>query len=266
MAFLQSSNILIEPSMALYENPARASLEMMLFRRADNVPTAIYAEIATGRLSHLPAWALPPDSGAMPQANFHQHIRGRRNLYVAMLKVANLELSELSPVEKMAEYLRWSHSEFLFLVTVMLFACTYFTPRRVGALLKDVRSPDRSRALAGVCNAVWDMHMIVEWNRRVQRHNTENRYWILCSRDRALKAVARFVHCDGEVAGADRAALRTFFAGYWAASDASRLVELAGELLADQSNPLRCVNQIVDSSYVDHLAADLEASLLAWRS
>lgn len=266
MAFLQCSNIVIDPGMALYENPDRAKEELSLFRRADKVPATVYTDLALGRLQHLPQDSIPPVAGKLPEVDFDQRLRGRRNLLIGLLKVANLELSGLAPVEKMKAFFRWSYAEFLFLTPVILLAGAYFTPRRKGPLLKDLRSADRDKALAAVNNALWDMQIIVEWTRRVRRHQDGNRYWILCSRDRALKSIARAILCDGETPGADRIGLRAYFHEHWDARAADEIADLAEELHADTANPRRPANQDTDQDYVNGLATALTTSLSAWKA
>ena len=266
MAFLQCSNVVIDPGMALYENPDRAKEELSLFRRADNVRATIYAELALGRLQHLPPETLPAAPEKLPEVNFHQHLKGRRNLLIGLLKVANLDLSTLAPAEKMKAFFRWSHSEFLFLTPVILFAGAYFTPRRKSPLLKDLRSADRRKALSAVNNALWDMQVIVEWTRRVRRHQDGNRYWILCSRDRALKAIAREILYDDDTPDAGMVGLRAYFNEHWDGPSANEIVTLAEELDNDRMNPQRRANQPVNQAFVDGLVRDLTADLMAWNA
>jgi hypothetical protein len=60
MAFLQCSNITIEPNIALYENAFGANEELSLFRRADEVDPNIYTDIALGRKNSMPPDSLLP--------------------------------------------------------------------------------------------------------------------------------------------------------------------------------------------------------------
>jgi hypothetical protein len=78
MAFLQCSNITIEPNIALYENASCAQEELRLFRRADEVDTCIYTDIALGRRRSIPKIALVGPLRPVPKINFDQPITGRR--------------------------------------------------------------------------------------------------------------------------------------------------------------------------------------------
>src|SRR4029077_21024173 len=114
----------------------------------DEVDTCIYTDIALGRRRSIPEIALVGPLRPISEINFDQPVRGRRNLTVAVLKIAELELSNIPPVEKMKQYLYWSFSDFLFLTGPLLLAAAYFTPRRESTLLKGLRSADRQKALS----------------------------------------------------------------------------------------------------------------------
>ena len=265
LAFLQMSDAKIEPGIALQENPARGPEELALFRRADNVDPLVYVEIALGRLSHLPPEALPNYNRPLSKDNFHKHIKGRRNLLIGLLKVADLELSPLPPVEKMLELLRWSHRDFLFLANVVLLAGAFFSPRRTRPLLKDLRSNDRAKAFAAVNNALWDLQGILSWVRRVKSHQTGNRYWLLCSRDKALKDLAISSICDADEPDADRNGFKAYLERYWSPKEADEIFASAMSLQNDRENPDRRVNQPQDESHIEGMRAELEARLLNWR-
>lgn len=264
MTFLQCSNVLIEPSMALFENPARAAEEITLFRRADEVDARIYAEIALGRRDHLPPEMLPEPRRPIPTVNFYKPISGRRNVLIAILKIAELELAQEPPLAKMEQFLRWSHKDFLFLAPVILLAAAYFTPRREGALLKNLHSPDRQKALTAIQNAVWDLQVIYQWNKRVFAQPEKNHYWLLCSRDRALRRIAKVAQCYTDEPGAGEIAARQFFQQCWGEKNGARLADLLFELHGDHENPSRMANRKPSSAYLDQLAADLEKKIHAW--
>jgi hypothetical protein len=59
IAFLQVSNVVIEPSTALYERAETAPDELRLFLRADKIDPIIYTDIALGRRSFLTPMLYP---------------------------------------------------------------------------------------------------------------------------------------------------------------------------------------------------------------
>ena len=231
----------------------------------DNVHPGVYTDIALGRLDHLPPEALPIYDRPLPEADFHKHIKGRRNLLIGLLKVADLELSPLPPLEKMLELLRWAHRDFLMLVTVTLFAGAFFSSRRTRPLLKDLRSRDRGKALAAVHNALWDLQGILAWTRQLSKHHTSNRYWLLCSRDRALKDLAVACVCDADEPHADRHGFKAYMERYWSPREAAEIFAVAMSLQDDQDNPNRRLHQPREEEYIEGLRVELETRLLNWR-
>lgn len=191
MAFFQCSHILVDPCMALYENPVMAADELKLFRQADNLSTDLYAKIALGVIDYLPPDSLPALRAPPPVVNYNKPITGSKLFRIALLKIAELDVSNLSPMEKMEFFIQWSYEKLCFLSAPSLLAAIHFTPHRKSSPLKNIRIKDRKMALKNIQNAVWDIHVIHEWGRRVTRHQDENHVWLLCSRDAALKRIAR---------------------------------------------------------------------------
>lgn len=192
-------------------------------------------------------------------------IKGHRNLRVAALKIAELELSAVSPVEKMERFLRWSYSHFLLLPGPIFFAGTYFAPRRQSTLLKNVRSRDRQKALEAVDNAVWDLQVMNQWTKLVRLQHEENRFWLLCSRDKALREIAvAGLYFSDEPFGSEEV-LKNFFETYWGKRDANYLTDLTLTVKREKDNAERMVNRNQSSNYPDELASQLKASILTWR-
>jgi len=264
MCFLQSCNALIEPSISLYENPEKALEELSLFRRADNIDASIYARIALGNLDALPRSALPPPPDHLPQVDFTKPITHRRKLRIAALKIAEIDLSDRSPEEKMEAYLQWTFADYISITPAVLLAATYFTPRRTRPLLRNLRSVDRNKALQGINNAVWDLQVLLHWMKSTERQDEQRRLWILCSRDTALKRIARALHCGDSELAAEKER-RSFYEEYWGAREGLRLADLSTALQNDSSNPIRRANGPTSPNYLEDLERDLEAKLLAWR-
>jgi hypothetical protein len=259
MVFLQCSNIVIEPSLALYEHPSTAKQELVLFRQADNVKSEFFNAIALSRANCLPPGNLPPARTAM-DVDFSIRPKGYQNVLIGLLKIATLDLSSLKPSAKMRAFLEWSHSEFLSMTALILLAGMHFTPWKKASVIKGVRSRARDKALVSIHNAARDVMMLVEWNRRMKIKEA-NRYWLFCSRDHGLKELARTVHANPDVSRSD--ALTHFWRRYWPTKDADEIARIAEAHYADRSNPERPVNQGFVTSQVDKLHATLESQFLS---
>lgn len=200
--------------------------------------------------------------GSLPVVDFHKPITGRKKFYISVLKIAERELTNLPAVVKMERFLRWAYDDFIFLPGAVLLAGCYLTNRRVGALLKNSRSRHRQKALASVRNAVWDLQVIQQWCNLNSKQDADNRFWLLCSCDRALKKIARVIH-SGDDDNVRKLRLE-FFEEHWGHEDGAYLTDLVGRLMSDRDNPARRANSKPPEGYLDGLVADLETNLLNW--
>lgn len=272
MAFLQAGDILIEPSVALYEQRSEAERELKLFRSADNIEPAIYAGLAVGAIDSVPRSSIPMiEREAAEFTDASESLRGHALMRVAMLKLAEIDLSDLAPLEKMQSYLDWMYWTFCLAMVPMFVACRQFAPghlqRGIKPLLRGHRVADRARALRAVENALWDAQLIKEWSTKVQKQQEENRLWLLCSRDAALRDIARTIHdVQTEEEGSSRDILEEYFVRYWGESDGVVLTQtLRSREGAASDHPARRSNQPRFKETWDSLAQESRENILTWR-
>jgi hypothetical protein len=264
MAFLQCSNILIEPCIALYENPSVATDELKLFRQADNVETAIYSQLALGIIDKLPANLLPRLNKPLPSVDFYQLLKGRQKFRIAILKIAELDLSNLPPIQKIESFLRWSHEEFCFLAAPTLLAALHFTPHKKSTILHNLRAIDRNKALQSIQNAVWDIQIIYEWSRRVKKHQEEKSFWLLCSRDAALKQIAQAFYSSHN-SSAKEVALRNFLIQSWGSKDGEKIGGWMHSFKQKENNLSRQVNRDIAPNFLNEMEQKLIETFISWR-
>ena len=271
MAFLQAGNVLIEPSIALYEQRSNAERELQLFRCADNIDPRLYASLAEGMIDTIPKSALPPlERGGKTFDDSSDSLHEILAMRVAMLKLAEIDLTDRAPSEKMKVFLEWCYWDFCLAMLPILVACRQFAPghlqRGVKPLLRGHRVMNREKALLGVENALWDIQLIKEWSRKVEMQAAENRLWLLCSRDAALRDIARVVHSVRNLSGGSgEDPLAEFFVRYWGESSglafARRWRTWEGK---EKDNPKRRSNQ---KGFVDtwgELAEQSREKIRAW--
>lgn len=193
MALAQIVDFCIEPSIAFHEyahsgGNTEANAELSLFRVADHANPGQWIELALGRKDvFIPI--IPAPSASDSDLAFPLH-RWRRN-YIAMLKVAELSLEDMSPLDKMTSLLDWMRDDFLVAAPAAVFACFLFAPTSIRAgALKGLRSTDRERAIAGVKNAAWDVTQVSELMRRASLQDEEGTRYIFVTADRVLRLVA----------------------------------------------------------------------------
>lgn len=198
MAFLISFDCVVEPGMSAQEysslNGEKQTLEnIRLFRLADNLHPALYADIACERLERLTPAHLP-DSIMQPPDAFQQYIGSAYwQHYAALLKLGALLKSHAEPIDKLESYMRWQRDEFFFGACVTVFAIQALGTQPIKDPLKQSKSRRNSDPLKGVRNAAWDLSMVHYWSERVFHDYKNNVQWLLCSFDANLRELARHI-------------------------------------------------------------------------
>ena len=262
MAFLQASNISIEPNISLYEHPDSAKTTLGLFRRADNVDPQIYADIALGRLERLPADALPQLASPLPAVDFSRKPKGWGIQYACVLKMAELELTPMKPFERASSYLRWLWADLAMSPAGLLIAVSYFSPSRKKPMIHGLRKSNRPEVLKNLSGAAWDLTLIREWTKRVRQQVETNTLWLLCSRDEPLTRIARMVHLDDEVGSPDTV-IRGLLIANWGKKMGNALADLTKSLNDDAANPSRRIHN-ERKGFISKLTTDLETAILSW--
>ncbi len=240
MAFCQAIDIQIEPSVAFHELAHRegnltAQEELRWFRLADRENPSAWIDLALGRRDSIVLGEPPPRTDedlAFPLA------RWRRN-YIVALKVGELELSPLQPVEKARELLRWMYEEFMLAGPGAAFALFYLAPRgpRRG-LIKRLRSVERTEAIAGIKNAAWDITQLSDFSARIQRGEAERRRYLFATADQGLARIAPAIISTPEPQE-DLPYVRALLTEGWGESLAAELSNLLVKYVAQDSSPTR---------------------------
>lgn len=194
LAFAQCLEIKIEPSVAFHELASgqsndSANDEIAWFRAADNGIPRQWLDYALGRIATLPSVLRP--HGLTNHDLAYPLRRWRRN-YAVALKIGQLELDSLSPLQRMLGLLDWMEREFIVAGPAALMACLYFAPHsppRKG-LLKQLKSADRERALAGARNVAWDITYLSDFVRRVNEAEGKSVRYLLATMDKSLQLLA----------------------------------------------------------------------------
>lgn len=193
-AFCHFLDIQIEPSVAFHElaqmqGNTTANLELARFRDADNADPYPWLDLAFGDLEALDSikFQFKPESHdlAFPLR------RWRRN-YIVALKIAELELTDRTNLERMLSLLTWMCDDFIIAGPAALLACVYFAPNsppRKG-LFKQLRSTNRQRAINGVQNAAWDLTHLSEMIKKVNEANGTQTRLLFASFDEGLRTLA----------------------------------------------------------------------------
>ncbi len=265
MSFCQCLDILIEPSVAFHELASsqgneQANTELAWFRAADNGNPRAWIAYALGERDALPQ---PYQPHARSVHDFAYPLyRWRRN-YAAALKIGKLELqASLTPLERIMRLLDWMERDFIVAGPAAMLACIYFAPLSPPkkGLLKQLKSPDRGRAIAGIKNAAWDITYLSDFVKRVNDTPGGETRYLLASLDTSMHLIARSLFEYG-ADGFHMAPMADGLGRWWPRNDAlviaQRLQELFEHAARSVNGPLRERS----STYVDDAIDQGESAL-----
>jgi len=199
MCFLLASDTMLDPTIALYEfadstesgDYIQANEELSLFESAHKVAPQIYADLALGRTEELKGEYIPPisDDPVKITEDFYKW----RLHYGFILKLALLELSNISPLQKIKNYIHWMWKDYFFGAVASVFATIYFSDKRRKDMLKKLKSGDKQKVLEGLRNATWDIITLDYWSRKFLSQKKQNKFWIFCTADIVLKEIANCI-------------------------------------------------------------------------
>lgn len=239
MAFSQCLNFNFDPLIAFHElahrlGNAAAHRELSWFRAADEAQSQAWIDVARGRTDRLkvttPAESSDEDLAAPID-------RWERN-YVAALKIAKLELTGKRPVDRAIALLDWMVDDFFLAGPAAFFASMYFSPlTERKRLIKQLRSEDRERAIAGVKNAAWDMTYLSNFAQRMREAGEGPYRFFFATADRGLAAIASYIVIDAEEDQLEEAMIARLN-GWWNERDARILGrEFTARILAVRNRP-----------------------------
>ena len=255
-AYCHFLDIQIDPSIAFHElaqtqgNEA-ANLELARFRDADNADPHPWLDLAFGNLDALDPMA--------PQHSLESHdlafpLRRWRRNYIAALKIAELELSGRENLDRMLDLLLWMRNDFIIAGPAALLACIYFAPNsppRKG-LFKQLRSPNRLRAIDGVRNAAWDLTHLSELIRNVNETNGSQTRLLFASFDEGLRNLARLLFTFSAENFSEEHLVEAL-APWWSRTQAKHIAKCFIDLLADLDDENRKQRQASSPTSIDEM-------------
>lgn len=108
--------------------------------------------------------------------------------------IAELELSDRTPSERIHALLDWMMHEFLLAGPAALLAAFYFAPRaKKKGMFKRLRSADRESALKGIRNETWDITHLSDFVLKVQSSEDNKKRYLFATVDYKLASVAQLL-------------------------------------------------------------------------
>lgn len=265
-AFCHFLDVQIEPSIAFHELAHTqgndvANLELARFRDADNADPYPWLDLAFGDMDALDPLE-PQHSPECHDLAFPLR-RWRRN-YIAALKIAELELSGCSNLDRVLGLLSWMRNDFIIAGPAALLACVYFAPNsppRKG-LFKQLRSPNRLRAIDGVRNAAWDLTHLSEMVKKVNEASGSQTRLLFASFDEGLRILAGLVFTVSTEDFPEKLLVEALIP-WWRRAHAERIATSLVELLADLDDENRKQRQANSSVSIAEMIQHGEQLLLS---
>jgi hypothetical protein len=198
MAFLMSMDCYIEPGISAQEystinGEEQTRINIDLFRQADNVHPAIYADIASGLRNSISNNELPCATNDKNK-NFQPYIAECYWQYYAMLlKLGTIFDSSEDPLYKLESFMKWQRDEFFFGACAILFAIQSLAPKPVKDPFKQLNKRYKNDPLKGIHNVAWDLSIVHYWAGRVFLDYPKNKHWLFCSFDSNLREIAKYL-------------------------------------------------------------------------
>lgn len=268
-AFCHFLDILVEPSVAFHElahkqGNAKANEELAWFRIGDNGDAYVWFDYAMGGIDQIPS---PTDEPRIDPRDLAFPLRRWRRNYIVALKIAELELSGLTNLQRMLALLDWMHDDFIVAGPAAMLACIYFAPNsppRAG-LLKRLNSPDRQRALDGVKNAAWDITHLSDFIKKVNEADGNGTRYLLASSDKALHIMAKFLF-DFGADGIHPGPMADGLLAWWPVDHAFSIAERLARLIEEAEDPGRALNTPQPDGFIDDMTARGERIVLSERA
>jgi hypothetical protein len=255
MALAQVVEWQIDPSIAFHElahrkDNATASEELSWFCAANKSQPRAWIEIALGRSLALDQMA-PIE---VNEVDWAEPLLGWQRNYAVCLKTAELELSALSPFPRIGSLLNWMDSEFSYFGSAALFAVCYFGPSSARAgMLKNLRSPNRERAIAGIKNAAWDVSYLSCFTSHVRSSKFPYQQYVLATADKTLANVAQLLILRRGGSGVV-AELEIAFTRWWPKDQAR---QIAVSLIQCQENAAARIHSNIRPNSIDSLTTTI---------
>ncbi len=266
MAFSQFFGIIIDPALPLYEVASTqkndiAVNELQLFRDADNSDILAWTSAALFG-TRFPT---PQESLNNQYVDFSKPLERWKTNYAAALKIGELELLDIPPIEKLSILYAWMFDEFFIAGPAAMLAAFYFAPNSPRKnCFKHLRSQDRKRALVGIKNMAWDITYVSEFSRTVHENASTHNRFILASFDNALKILATLC-ANNQSSCSTIHFIIPLLQKWWSKKQAKYISDTLEKMLADSGNPARRINNINRTHPLEQIILYGEMAILGWR-
>lgn len=191
--------------------------------------------------------------------NFKDKLRFWNFNYTIILKLALIELETMEQHRKMANFMRWMFEEFYFGAPATLFANYYFANK---AKMKGLKSCEEKRVFATLKNMTWDLTLLTQWVKAVEKQKETNTIWLLCSQDKTLMKLARCLIIAEQNESISEEKTKNNFVENWGNKKGLALYEIYLNYRQTCNDKSRVANKGFPSQYFEDIRIKFERELL----
>ena len=267
LAFIQLSNSLVEPGMAIYEYIdsgyyEQAINELSLFRAVDNIHPQIFIDLALGRINSIPSNSLNVLRVDSIQQLKGEDIHRWKLHYGFTLKLVGLEMTGGKPYEKIEAFLKWMYTDYIFSASAVIFGLIYFSDKRITKMVKNINCGDSDKFIKGIRNAAWDMTVAHYWMEKAIEYRTRGDLWLLCTEDKALKEIATSMASTYDSDEDLKEKSKSLFLNYLGKKEGTKAYALYNSFVSNYNNGARRINIFKSTKALYPFVEDLEKELL----
>lgn len=165
----------------------------------DFYPSMMWLRLAEGELNEIPVCSLPIGP-LMTKINYNEEDDHLLMHFAEMIHVVNLlRRRELSPVEKMIEFLQWNYKNLLISESTIVYVAMLFTNQSGIKAPKNSDSHDINKILSGCKNQAWDLNYLSNWSCYHYIEDTMDEIFMFATNDVQLKRIFINTYDNGGV-------------------------------------------------------------------
>jgi hypothetical protein len=175
-------------------------LELQEFNNIfDYYPSMMWLHLAEGAIDKIPVCSLPVEP-FITQIEYNEEDDHLLMHIAEMLHVVYLyRRYDLSPVDKMLDFLKWNYEHLLISETTIAYIAMLFTNQSGIKAPKNSGSNDIEKILNGCKNQAWDLNYLTNWSCFHYYEETMDDIFMFATNDIQLKMIFINTYADGGV-------------------------------------------------------------------
>jgi len=198
--FPASAGLALKEYATKINNVTKPKLELREFNNIfDYYPSMMWLRLAVGAIDKIPMCSLPIEP-FITEIEYNEEDDHLLMHIAEMLHVVYLcKRHDLSPVEKMVNFLKWNYKYLLICESTLVYIAMLFTNQSGIKAPKYSGSNDIEKILNGCKNQAWDLNYLSNWSCFHYDEKTMDDIFIFATNDIQLKKIFINTYADGDI-------------------------------------------------------------------